>query len=58
MIDYCLIIYKNYGLLNLQEKNFKKRFNKKDYRLIVIDNTPNLLKKDYKVDRSVVDEFI
>jgi len=58
MIDYCLIIYKNYGLLNLQEKNFKKRFSKKDYRLIVIDNTPNLLKKDYKVDRSVVDEFI
>jgi len=58
MIDYCLIIYKNYGLLSLQEKNFKKRFNKKDYRLIVIDNTPNLLKKDYKVDRSVVDEFI
>ena len=58
MIDYCLIIYKNYGLLSLQEKNFKKRFNKKDYRLIVIDNTPDLLKKDYKVDRSVVDEFI
>lgn len=58
MIDYCLIIYKNYGLLSPQEKKFKKRFNKKDYRLIVIDNTPNLLKKDYKVDRSVVDEFI
>lgn len=58
MIDYCIIIYKNYGLLSLQEKNFKKRFDKKDYRLIVIDNTPDHLKQNYQVDSSVVDEFI
>lgn len=58
MIDYCLVIYKNYGLCSLQEINFKNRFKKEDYRLIVIDNTPDDLKIDFKYDKSVVDKFI
>lgn len=41
MIDYLTIIYRNYDLLDLQIENFKKRFSGKDYRLIVVDNTPD-----------------
>ena len=41
MIDYLIVIYKNYELLNLQIRNFKKLFNKEEYNLIVVDNTPN-----------------
>lgn len=54
MIDYLTVIYRNYDLLELQVENFKKRFDKKHYNLIVVDNTPDLEKKvltiteDYK----------
>lgn len=42
MIDHLIIIYKNYHLLDLQIKNFKKRFTEPHpFNLIVIDNTPN-----------------
>ena len=41
MIDYIIVIYKNYELLDLQLDNFKRLFPKKDYRLIVVDNTPD-----------------
>ena len=39
MIDYVIVIFGNYDLLDLQVENFKKRLPKKDYRLIVVDNT-------------------
>lgn len=45
MIDYLLVIYKNYDLLDLQVQNFRKRFDSSQYRLIVVDNTPNGEKK-------------
>lgn len=45
MIDYLTVVYKNYDLLNLQLDNFKKRFSDSDYRLIVVDNTPDKEKK-------------
>lgn len=48
MIDYLTVIYRNYDLLDLQIENFKKRFSGKDYRLIVVDNTPNSEKKEIK----------
>ena len=41
MIDYLTVDYKNYDLLNLQLDNFKKRFSEVDYRLVVVDNTPD-----------------
>ena len=50
MIDYLTVIYKNYDLLDLQLDNFKKRFSNEDYRLIVVDNTPDSEKK--KIQRS------
>jgi hypothetical protein len=37
MIDYIVVIYKNYDLLELQVENFKRLFPKKDYRLIVVE---------------------
>jgi len=49
MIDYLTVIYKNYDLLYLQLDNFKKLFPNKDYRLIVVDNTPDIEKK--KIER-------
>jgi len=45
MIDYIIVIYKNYDLLDLQVENFKHLFPKKDYRLIVVDNTPDSEKR-------------
>lgn len=39
-IDYIVVIYKNYDLLDLQINNFKKRFHPETYNLIVVDNTP------------------
>ena len=48
MIDYLTIIYRNYDLLDLQIENFKKRFSGKDYRLIVVDNTPDFEKQEIK----------
>ena len=50
MIDYLTVVYKNYDLLNLQLDNFKKRFSENSYRLIVVDNTPDIEKK--KIERS------
>lgn len=44
MIDYLTVCYKNYGLITLQVENFNKRFKREDYRLIVVDNTPDHLK--------------
>lgn len=48
MIDYLTVLYKNYDLIDLQLDNFKKRFSKKDYRLIVVDNTPDQEKREIK----------
>ena len=45
MIDYVTVIYRNYDLLELQVQNFKKRFSKDEYSLIVVDNTPDSEKK-------------
>ena len=45
MIDYIIVIYKNYDLLELQVENFKRLFPNKDYRLIVVDNTPDTEKR-------------
>ena len=57
MIDYLIVIYKNYELLDLQVNNFKKRFPSKDYKLVVIDNTPNDEKKAIPID-PIIDKFI
>jgi hypothetical protein len=46
MIDYVIVIYKNYDLLDLQAQNFKKRLN--NYNLIVVDNTPDNEKRVIK----------
>ena len=43
-IDYITVIYKNYKLIYLQLELFNKLFLKDDYNLIVIDNTPDILK--------------
>lgn len=48
MIDYLTVVYRNYDLLDLQIENFKKRFSGKEYRLIVVDNTPDNEKKEIK----------
>lgn len=48
MIDYLTVVYRNYDLLYLQLDNFKKRFSDKEYRLIVVDNTPNNEKQKIK----------
>lgn len=53
MIDYLTIIYKNYDLLDLQLDNFKKRFSKKDYRLIVVDNTPDFEKREIQRSQEI-----
>ena len=47
MIDYLTVVYKNYDLLYLQLDNFKKKFSDEEYRLIVVDNTPDSEKKPY-----------
>ena len=57
MINYLIVIFGNYELLDLQVKNFKQRLPKKDYRLIVVDNTLNEHKKLYTPD-PIVDTFI
>lgn len=53
MIDYLTVIYKNYDLLDLQLDNFKKKFSEKDYRLIVVDNTPDQEKKEIKRSQEI-----
>jgi 2-polyprenyl-3-methyl-5-hydroxy-6-metoxy-1,4-benzoquinol methylase len=57
MIDYLIVIYNNYDLLDLQVKNFKTRLPKKDYRLIVVDNTPNENKQTIDVD-PIIDKLV
>ncbi len=46
MIDYLTVLYRNYDLLDLQLDNFNRRFSNQDYRLIVVDNTPDNEKKE------------
>ncbi len=41
MIDHIIVIYRNYDLLALQVENFKKRLPSDQYRLIIVDNTPD-----------------
>jgi 2-polyprenyl-3-methyl-5-hydroxy-6-metoxy-1,4-benzoquinol methylase len=53
MIDYLIVIYKNYDLLELQLENFERRFKKEDYRLVVIDNTPDGEKKNIPLPEHV-----
>lgn len=53
MIDYLIVIYKNYKLLDLQIENFKKNFLNKDYRLIVVDNTPDIEKQEIKYENEI-----
>ena len=59
MIDYIIVIYKNYDLLELQVENFKRLFPNKDYRLIVVDNTPDTEKRTIEVCKDpIIDSFI
>ena len=59
MIDYIIVIYKNYDLLELQVENFKRLFPNKDYRLIVVDNTPDTEKRIIEACKdSIIDNFI
>lgn len=39
-IDFLTVVYKNYDLIDLQIDNFRKKFTKDDYNLVVVDNTP------------------
>ena len=48
MIDYLMTIYRTYDLLDIQIENFEKKFSENEYRLIVVDNTPNSEKKEIK----------
>jgi len=57
MIDYLTVIYKNYELLDLQIENFKKRFTPNQYRLVVVDNTPNNLKQKI-LPNNIIDTLI
>lgn len=50
MIDHLIVIYKNYDLLELQAHNFKKRFKSEQYRLIIVDNTPDSEKIPIKIN--------
>ena len=59
MIDYIIVIYKNYDLLDLQVENFKRLFPNKDYRLIVVDNTPDSEKCISEASRDlIIDNFV
>ncbi len=59
MINYIIIIYKNYDLLDLQVENFKRLFPNKDYRLIVVDNTPDSEKRITEACKdSIIDSFV
>ena len=59
MIDYLVVIYKNYDLLELQVENFKRLFPDHDYNLIVVDNTPDSEKQitDACLD-PIIDHFV
>ena len=41
MIDYLIVIFRNYDLLDVQRKIFNNLFDKSEYRLIIVDNTPD-----------------
>jgi hypothetical protein len=41
MIDHLIVIYRNYDLISLQVDNFKKRLPSNQYRLVIVDNTPD-----------------
>lgn len=43
-IDYILVIFRNYDLLDIQRELFSK-LNISDYRFIIVDNTPDSEKK-------------
>jgi len=59
MIDYIIVIYKNYDLLELQIENFKRLFPHKDYNLIVVDNTPDGEKQTTAACLdSIIDHFV
>lgn len=58
MIDHIIVIYKNYSLLDLQIKNFKKRFTQDDCQFIIVDNTPDAEKKQVEIDVSIVKKYI
>ena len=59
MINYIVVIYKNYDLLDLQVENFKRLFPNKDYRLIVVDNTPDGEKRVTEACKDpIIDLFI
>ena len=59
MIDYLIVIYKNYDLLELQLENFKRLFPNKDYNLIVVDNTPDSEKRVTEACKDpIIDTFI
>nr|QMP82883.1 MAG: hypothetical protein [Caudoviricetes sp.] len=64
MIDYLTVIYKNYELLDIQRSIFKSIFSPEQYRLVIVDNTPDSEKKpitpennEIIVFRNSVDEF-
>ncbi len=50
-IDYLTIAYINYDLIFLQIENFKKRFDREAYRLIVVDNTPPSAKQPDAIEK-------
>lgn len=39
-IDYIIVIFRNYGLLDIQRELFD-RYDSSEYRLIIVDNTPD-----------------
>lgn len=45
MIDYLTIIFRNYELLDIQRSILDSLLDKNEYRLIIIDNTPDSEKK-------------
>lgn len=52
MIDHLIVIYRNYDLISLQVENFKKRLKPEQYRLVIIDNTPDDEKIPIKTNSS------
>ena len=44
-IDYIMVIFRNYGLLDIQRELFD-RYNDSDYKLIIVDNTPESEKQN------------
>jgi len=52
MIDHLIVIYRNYDLISLQVDNFKKRLPSNQYRLVIVDNTPDKEKIPIKTSSS------